>query len=217
MSLYETLGVPPDADKAAIRSAFRRRAKETHPDAGGSAETFQSVELAHRILTDDERRARYDETGQVDEGAGNDEARAISIIAQMVDHALTKDDLKHHDLVGDIRKQINSEIETARQNIKEAQKYLDRAADARKRATVKKGRNLLAGLIDKKAAAAKQAQTMLEQQIKLRERALAMLEDASFDFEARPAHPVWGQGFAHVNDAADAMRYATMNAYPFKR
>lgn len=192
MSLYKTLGLGPDADKADVRAAYHRRAKETHPDAGGSAEEFQSVELAHRILSDDERRAHYDETGQVEDGADNDEANAISIIAQMVDHALMKDDLKHHDLVGDIRKQIKSEIDTARSSIKEAQAFIDRAADARKRATVKKGRNLLAGLIDKKAAQTKQAQTMLEQQIKLRERALAMLEDAAFDFEAK-APPPWGQ------------------------
>lgn len=36
--LYEELGVPLDADEKAIRAAYRRRSKATHPDAGGSPE-----------------------------------------------------------------------------------------------------------------------------------------------------------------------------------
>lgn len=55
--LYSTLGVPPDATPAEIKAAYKRKAKETHPDAGGDAEKFQQVTLAHRILSDGEKRA----------------------------------------------------------------------------------------------------------------------------------------------------------------
>lgn len=61
---YSTLGVDPTASKETIRKAYRRKAKSTHPDAGGSAEAFQALELAHRILSDDEARAHYDATGE---------------------------------------------------------------------------------------------------------------------------------------------------------
>jgi|HubBroStandDraft_6_1064221.scaffolds.fasta_scaffold04429_18 curved DNA-binding protein CbpA len=66
MNLYEALGVRRDADKAAIRKAYRAKAKAAHPDAGGSAEAFALLCLANEVLSSDRRRARYDETGMVD-------------------------------------------------------------------------------------------------------------------------------------------------------
>lgn len=201
MSLYDTLGIPADADKAAIRAAYRRRAKQTHPDSGGSAAEFQAVELAHRVLISDDRRARYDETGDVDERANNDEADAMSIIAAMVDHALTKDDLKHHDLIGAMRKQINDDIATARKTIAEGNAYIGRAYDARKRLKAKK-RDVIGPVIDRKVAEAKQQLVGLERQIKLRERALALLEGTSFEFEpAAPKPYVWPDANDHLRDA----------------
>jgi hypothetical protein len=57
---YEVLGVAPDADRATIRAAYRRRARETHPDAGGDDAAFAAVALAWWTLSSAERRARYD-------------------------------------------------------------------------------------------------------------------------------------------------------------
>jgi curved DNA-binding protein CbpA len=65
-NLYDVLGVPRDADKAAIRKAYRAKAKSAHPDAGGSAEAFALLCLASDVLSSDRRRTRYDETGMVD-------------------------------------------------------------------------------------------------------------------------------------------------------
>ncbi len=65
MTLYEDLNIDPAADAEAIKRAYRRRAAVTHPDReGGSAETFHAVQLAYEVLSDPERRERYDRTGQ---------------------------------------------------------------------------------------------------------------------------------------------------------
>lgn len=66
--LYDELGVPPTADVAAIRSAFRRLARRHHPDlnpddAEGEAR-FKKIAEAYEILCDPERRAAYDEFGE---------------------------------------------------------------------------------------------------------------------------------------------------------
>ncbi len=45
-SPYEILGVGPDAEEAEIVDAYRERVKETHPDQGGSTETFLAVKTA---------------------------------------------------------------------------------------------------------------------------------------------------------------------------
>lgn len=64
MSHYDVLGIPPDADEAAIRRAFRRLARRYHPDAGGgsSAERFRQAVIAYRVLSDRSERESYDRT-----------------------------------------------------------------------------------------------------------------------------------------------------------
>lgn len=59
-TLYEVLGLEADASDADIRSAYRRAARETHPDHGGDGERFHQVSEAYRILSDPVRKAAYD-------------------------------------------------------------------------------------------------------------------------------------------------------------
>lgn len=51
-SPFEILSVDPDADEAETKRAYRRRAKETHPDQGGSAREFQRVKAAYEEIAD---------------------------------------------------------------------------------------------------------------------------------------------------------------------
>ena len=64
MSYYAVLGVPPDADAAEIRRAFRSLARRYHPDAGAGAspERFRQVVEAYETLSDPARRTAYDES-----------------------------------------------------------------------------------------------------------------------------------------------------------
>src|SRR3954454_9082628 len=63
---YEVLGVPRDAGDGQIKKAFRRLARELHPDVN-SAETaeedFKEAAEAYEILSDPERRATFDRYG----------------------------------------------------------------------------------------------------------------------------------------------------------
>lgn len=61
--LYGVLGLAPDAAPEDIKRAYRRKAREHHPDAGGDAERFKEVTQAYEVLSDPERRARYDRFG----------------------------------------------------------------------------------------------------------------------------------------------------------
>jgi molecular chaperone DnaJ len=59
---YEVLGVPRSASQTEIKNAYRRLAKERHPDqAGGSEEEFNRLQEANAVLSDPERRRRHDE------------------------------------------------------------------------------------------------------------------------------------------------------------
>lgn len=68
--LYGILGVPRGASPEEVRRSYKRRALTEHPDKGGSQEAFQRLQRAAEVLMDDQRRALYDATGVVDEGAG---------------------------------------------------------------------------------------------------------------------------------------------------
>jgi len=59
---YVILGVDPDASPDQIRSAYRRKAKELHPDhyEGSSSKPFRDVQEAYEALSDPERRECYD-------------------------------------------------------------------------------------------------------------------------------------------------------------
>jgi molecular chaperone DnaJ len=48
--LYEIIGVAKDASDDEIKRAYRRRARELHPDAGGDEEEFKELTTAYEVL-----------------------------------------------------------------------------------------------------------------------------------------------------------------------
>jgi curved DNA-binding protein len=62
---YKLLGITKGASADDIKKAFRKAARKHHPDAGGSEETFKQVNEAYEVLSDEEKRAQYDQFGQV--------------------------------------------------------------------------------------------------------------------------------------------------------
>ena len=71
--LYKTLGVPESADDDAIKKAYRRLAKENHPDATGGdkkkTERFKEVNDANAVLGDPKKRSEYDRLRKTPVGA----------------------------------------------------------------------------------------------------------------------------------------------------
>jgi DnaJ-class molecular chaperone len=66
---YKTLGVERSASEAEIRSAYRKLAKKHHPDLNPgnkqAEERFKAISAAHELLSDAEKRARFDR-GEID-------------------------------------------------------------------------------------------------------------------------------------------------------
>ena len=62
MNYYVLLGISQDADPDAIRSAFRARARQYHPDVGegSSVDRFREILTAYETLNDPNRRGDYD-------------------------------------------------------------------------------------------------------------------------------------------------------------
>ena len=64
---YEILGVPRNATKEQIKDAYRRLALKHHPDQNkehGAEEKFKEISEAYAVLSDESKRAQYDEYGK---------------------------------------------------------------------------------------------------------------------------------------------------------
>ena len=70
---YEVLGVPRDASADDIKRAYRRLARQHHPDVSGNADdhdTFKAVSNAYEVLSDPRKREMYDLGGDPLRGSG---------------------------------------------------------------------------------------------------------------------------------------------------
>ena len=70
---YDVLGVSKSATEAEIKSAFRKKAKEFHPDLNkdnpDAAEKFKEAQEAYSVLSDEQKRKMYDQYGHAGVGS----------------------------------------------------------------------------------------------------------------------------------------------------
>jgi curved DNA-binding protein len=74
--LYATLGVDRDAEPEAIRKAYRKLARQYHPDVNPgdptAEERFKEISQAYSVLSDADKRRNYDEFGEISLESGFD-------------------------------------------------------------------------------------------------------------------------------------------------
>ncbi len=78
---YDILGINPDATQEEIKSAFRKRVQETHPDKPenkNKEEEFRQIEKAYRVLIDPIEKQRYDDSLNVSLGKERDKDNFFS-------------------------------------------------------------------------------------------------------------------------------------------
>lgn len=98
---YAALGVPRDADEAAIKKAYRKLARQYHPDVSNAPDTeakFKDAAEAYATLKDPEKRAAYDQLGR--RHAGEDFAPPPNWRQEYAQDAHAFEDIDLADLLG---------------------------------------------------------------------------------------------------------------------
>lgn len=199
---YDELAIDRDATAADIKRAYRRRTKSAHPDAGGSSEAFNRVARAMLVLSDPERRAKYDRTGEIDEAApDNAVAVAISIIVGYVAQAVTECIAQNRDpctldLVAGCREHLRKQIaecEQAKRPIVRAEAMLRKIE---KRLRAKKNANpLLKKALLAQASGVREPLAKLDRKIAEQKDALKILDFYEFDVDRTTPQAVSPAGF----------------------
>lgn len=79
---YEILGVDQKASADEVRKAYRRKARDMHPDKGGDPGKFQELQNAYEVLSDAEKKEIYDRYGEegLKEGGPGGEADIFDLL-----------------------------------------------------------------------------------------------------------------------------------------
>ncbi len=125
--LYATLGVDKKASSEEIKKAFRRKAKKHHPDTNpGDKEAtkhFQEIVLANKILSDPDKRSRYDQTGDTSDQPDNKIANLVSILSQVFQNTLGSlleqhKEPKYQDMIQEMKNWITKHLAELAENKK---------------------------------------------------------------------------------------------------
>jgi len=102
---YEALGVSPDASPEEIKAAHRAAVKRHHPDTGGNVDAFTRAQKAYKLLSDPEKRRRYDATGEDGDAQDQPMAVAMQIIADVIEE-IFKSSQEPRDFIGCMRAMV---------------------------------------------------------------------------------------------------------------
>lgn len=198
---YETLGISKEASPEDIKKAYRSRASKTHPDKeGGSHEDFLAVQESYEILSDPERKERYDSTGETKPEEG---ASALSIILEIFSQVAETLDPVHQDLVHEVRTFLKTKRKGVRSEVRNLRKQAKRWRIIGRKIKAP-GHNPVKSMCRSQRASILQNYVQQRGIRKMIDTCLEMMRDWSYDFEP---------GVAQVNKSAsldDYLRAALM-------
>jgi curved DNA-binding protein CbpA len=182
---YFQLGIEPGADAKTIKAAYRRKARETHPDRNPddprATTRFQLVQEAYDILSDPVRRASYDETGNTERDSG--ESLAISLLAGAVIETIKQSDAQgvmadpRFSLVDTLRDFLRQIRDASRGRKRSCESLISGLERQLKRMKFKgDGSNLVKDIIDEQIARARIALEKESRHLVAAEAALKIME-----------------------------------------
>jgi curved DNA-binding protein CbpA len=196
MDPYAELGVNRDAPIEVVRRAYRKAAKRAHPDHGGSTDAFTKLNRALKVLTDPERRAHYDRTGEdAEPKPDGTETRAMQTAFQALGNVIANLQAQSFnpetmDVLGMAVKDLGIVLGKMESIAKQARANADKATKLGKRFKARRGKPDIIGPMWAAHVAGLEQQVVTALADKpVVERAIAILKDHEFEVLAREAAP----------------------------
>lgn len=181
---YETVGVERTAETATIKSAYRRRAKSLHPDAGGDVDSFDKLKTAYELLLDPIRRKVFDDTGYDPALVDAVDRKGLLVLETLVNEVLLDQrEPGSFDPVAAMRRKLSDEIVSARFHILEMERHRSRVRNHMDRLGRRSGADVLGSMLRSRCDSIGDAITKAEGQIEAIEKAYSMLEGYSYAIE----------------------------------
>lgn len=207
---YDVLGVGRKASKKEIKQTYLRKAKKLHPDVGGSTEEFQDLQQAYALLSNDNSRAHYDQTGRDDFQEPTDlKARARAQVAQVfmsrVQKGFNKELKTYDDLVKLALQDIQRDIQQAgevRKNRSEAQRWVSKVLSKLQYTGngAEKESPLLIQVLEMERDKLEQQQAALAQDIEVLKLMKEYVKNYKFETEERPKRQPYAGGIFNTKE-----------------
>ncbi|MCD1636322.1 J domain-containing protein [Martelella mediterranea] len=185
---YEVLGIDRDCDSETVRAAYRRLAKEAHPDSGGDGERFARLQASYDLLKDPVRRKVYDDTGYDPELADAKDLKGVLLLEPLVNEMILDErEPGSFDPVAAMRRKLSDDILKSRFHILELERHRARVrkhlARLARRKSDKGNSDVLGSMLRARSESIAEAIRNAETQIEAIEQAYVMLEGYAYEME----------------------------------
>lgn len=185
---YRILGVLADAGEEQIKAAYRRLAKETHPDSGGDLDAFVRAQRAYELLLDPVRRKVFDATGYDPEFADPIDLQGALVIETLVNDIVLDDrEAGTFDPLARMRAKLAGEIHKARFHIREMEGHKTRIGEHIERLNRRPETDVLGFMLKARIDAITHTIAETKKKIDATERAYDLLE--AYSYTVDPPEP----------------------------
>lgn len=194
-SLYDDLGIATDASAAEIKRAHRKHAKRTHPDntETGNVAEFGKIQHAWLVLSDPDKRARYDRGEDVDGSRPDPKSQAISILCQCFTQAMQQCDIEFDDIIALTRDLVGSKAKGVRKQIEHSDVVIGKLETILGRLSAKGEQDFLGHAVRGQLNDARRAKAQLEEQLQAHVAASEMCDLFEYRADERPAPAMYGE------------------------
>ena len=182
-TLYDDLAIKKDATSDQIKKAFRQKAKETHPDTGGNGDDFKTIVKAYSVLSDEEKRKRYDQGEDPDNinQSNTHEQQVMSTVFNIFNAVVDQNvDVEHNDIFDIVRQNLKINQQNFKNEKDRNQRNIDKYNKILKRIKKKHESMLFIQLLDDKIKGCNATIIQVEQQIKICEDALELIKGCEY-------------------------------------
>ena len=189
-TLYEDLAIDKKATPDQIKKAYRQKAKQTHPDNGGKSDEFRTIAKAYNILSDEEKRKRYDNGENPDHiNQNTHEQNVLSAVFGIFNNIIDQNiDFTHNNLFDLIRQTIQANEEKAKTDKNKNQNNIKRYNDILKRIKKKDQSELFIQLLDDKIKGCNALIIQIDEHISVFEDALKLIKECEYEIDPQYVH-----------------------------